>query len=56
MHDHRLLDAGTWLSAGIATFSFWQGAALGVTIIAGLVSIALGLVRIHDRIKYGRQG
>jgi hypothetical protein len=49
-----MLDAATWISAGVAAFSFWQGVALGVTIIAGLVSIILGLIRLHDRIRYGR--
>lgn len=52
-HDHRAIDAATWLSAGIAAFSFWQGIALAVTIIAGLVSVMLGLIRLHDRIRYG---
>lgn len=49
----RLTEAGAWFSAGLAGFSFWQGFALGVTIIAGLISIMLGLFRLHDRLKYG---
>jgi hypothetical protein len=53
MHDHRMLDIGTWFFAGIATLSFWQGAALAVTILAGLASFALGVIRIHDRFRYG---
>lgn len=53
MTDHRALDAATWLSAGIAAFSFWQGVALAVTIVAGGISVILGLIRLHDRIRYG---
>lgn len=51
--DHRLLDSATGLFAGVAVLSFWQGVALTVTIIAALVSITLGCVRIYDRLKYG---
>lgn len=53
MHDHRFLDAGAGIFATVAVVSFWQGVALAVTIIAALVSIALGLIRLHDRIVYG---
>lgn len=53
IHDHRFLDATTGLFAGLAVFSFWQGVALGVTIIAAIVSIACGLVRLFDRFRYG---
>jgi hypothetical protein len=52
-HDHRWLDGAAWLSAGVAAFSFWQGVALAVTIVAGLVSIMLGFLRLYDRLKYG---
>lgn len=53
MHDHRLLDAATGVFATVAVVSFWQGVALAFTIIAAIVSIALGCIRIHDRIRYG---
>ena len=53
MHDHRVLDASTTLFAGLAVLSFWQGVALGVTIIAAVVSIICGLVRLYDRVRYG---
>jgi hypothetical protein len=51
--DHRLLDTATGLFAGVAVLSFWQGVALAVTIIAALVSITLGCVRLYDRFRYG---
>jgi hypothetical protein len=53
MHDHRFLDATTGIFAGVAVLGFWQGVALAVTIIAASVSILCGLVRLHDRYKYG---
>lgn len=45
-HDHRLLDAATWVAASIAAVSFWQGVALGVTILSGVIAIPLGAVRL----------
>jgi hypothetical protein len=56
MHDHRTLDAVTWISAAVAAVSFWQGIALAVTIIAGIVSALCGLIRLHDRLRYGPGG
>jgi hypothetical protein len=54
MSDHHAaLDAATGVFAAVAVFSFWQGIALAVTIIAALVSIACGLIRLHDRLRYG---
>jgi hypothetical protein len=53
VHDHRFLDLGAGLFAGIAAISFWQGIALAVTIIAGCLSIMLGGIRLYDRLKYG---
>jgi hypothetical protein len=53
MQDHRLLDTATGLFATVAVIGFWQGVALAVTIIAALISIALGAIRIHDRLRYG---
>lgn len=55
MHDHRSLDIATGASAMIAAFSFWQGVALALTIIAAVVSIACGIVRLYDRFHSGRQ-
>lgn len=52
MHDHRILDLATLLSAGIAAVSL-ANAALAVTIIAGVISIICGIVRLYDRLKYG---
>jgi hypothetical protein len=53
-HDYyRVLDWSTVLCAGLAAFSFWQGIALAVTILAGLMSLTLGAIRIHDRLRYG---
>jgi hypothetical protein len=53
VHDHRILDTGAAAFAVIAGISFWQGIALAVTILAGLISITLGAIRIHDRLRYG---
>jgi MFS superfamily sulfate permease-like transporter len=52
-NDHRLIDSATWVAAIIAGVSFWQGVALAVTILAGLVSITLGCFRLYDRVRYG---
>lgn len=46
------MDLVTFLCAGIAAVSLAQ-AAVVVSIIAGLVSIVLAGIRIHDRLKYG---
>lgn len=51
-HDHRLLDAAVWLSAGVAAVSL-ATAALWLTVIATTLSIVLATIRIHDRLKYG---
>lgn len=53
MHDHRTLDLATWVSGAIAAVSFWQGVALAVTILAGIVSVACGCVRLYDRFRTG---
>lgn len=47
--DHKALDIATGASAAVAAVSFWQGVALALTIIAALVSITCGLVRLYDR-------
>jgi uncharacterized membrane protein (Fun14 family) len=46
-------DVGAWALAGVAIGSWLQGVALIVTILAGLASLSLALLRWHDRIKYG---
>jgi uncharacterized membrane protein (DUF485 family) len=56
---HLSEPAKHWLDAAVvggfvvAGISLAQ-AALVVTLIAGMISIALGMIRIHDRLKYGR--
>lgn len=52
----KAIDAAAITFAGVAAFSFWQGVALAVTILAGLASLTLACIRIHDRLKYGRPG
>lgn len=53
MNDHHpFLDFLTWISAAVAVVSLAK-AALLISCLAGLVSMALGLVRLHDRLKYG---
>jgi hypothetical protein len=49
----HVVDATAWLFAGVAGVSFWQNFALGVTILAGMVSLLLGCLRIYDRIRFG---
>lgn len=51
----RLIDFGSFLFAGISGALTLANAALIVSIVAGIVSAALGVVRIYDRVKYGRQ-
>lgn len=56
MNDHKhLLDWLIWASAGLAAVSLAQ-AAFALTITATIVSIILGCIRIHDRLKYGPRG
>jgi site-specific recombinase len=56
LHNHRLLDTAAWGMAAIAGVSFWQHFALGVTILVGLGSLSLIILRWHDRLKYGPLG
>lgn len=51
---HQWAERGAYLFAGVAVVSLQQ-AAFVVTIIAGLISAALGLIKLHDRVKFGRQ-
>ncbi len=59
MVQHLSDQAKAWIDlvtvslAGVAAVSLSQ-AALAVTFGAGLISIVLGCIRIHDRLKYGR--
>jgi hypothetical protein len=58
MHDlsettKRVLDIVTGLFFAAAAVTLHQVAVV-VTIIAGVVSIACGAVRLYDRYKYGR--
>lgn len=56
IHEHRhLLDWAAMGLAGIAAISLSQ-AALTLTIIATCLSIILGLIRVHDRLRYGPRG
>ena len=56
IHEHRhLLDFGAMGFAALAAISL-SLAALTLTIIATLLSIILGIIRVHDRIKYGPRG
>ena len=50
---HQWAERGAYLFAGVAVVSLSQ-AALIVTIIAGLISITLGAIKLHDRLRYGR--
>ena len=54
---HDWAERGAYLFAGVSgvffALSFWQAVALGVAILSGLVSLSLGIMRWHDRIKYG---
>lgn len=46
------LDVGVFTGAIVAGISL-ANAALVVTIIAGMLSILLGAIRLYDRVKYG---
>jgi hypothetical protein len=52
-HAHSWAEKGAYLFAGVAVVSLQQ-AAFVVTICAGLISAVLGLIKLHDRIRYGR--
>jgi hypothetical protein len=48
--DH--LTLGAWFTAGLAVVSL-ASAALTVTLIAGTISIILGLMKLYDRLTRG---
>lgn len=50
----RLVDVATFLLAGVAVTTLLSEIAVVITILAGLASLTLALIRIHDRVKYGR--
>lgn len=50
----RALDLTTFAFAGVAAISLSQTALL-LSCCAALVSIAVGLVRLYDRLKYGKR-
>jgi hypothetical protein len=53
IHEHsRLVEALAYVFGGLALFSLTQ-AAVVMSLIAATVSVLLGGIRIHDRIKYG---
>jgi hypothetical protein len=51
-HHHDWTAIGVYLSAGVAVVSLQQ-AAFVLTIISTLIAIALGAIKLHDRLKYG---
>jgi hypothetical protein len=52
---HPWAERGAYLFAGVAVVSLQQ-AAFAMTIIAGLISAVLGLIKLHDRLRYGKSG
>lgn len=50
---HQWAERGAYIFAGVAVVSLQQ-AAFAVTIVAGIISATLGLIKLHDRIRYGR--
>lgn len=54
--NERLVDLAAWGLASVAVMSLLSEIAVVVTILAGLASLALALIRIHDRIRYGKAG
>jgi len=52
-HDQqKLVEGAAYVFAGVAAISFAQLAYV-VTIVAGIISAMLGVIRLHDRIRYG---
>lgn len=57
LNEHeRIVDAAIFLLAGVAVTTLLSEIAVVVTILAGLASLTLALIRIHDRIRYGKGG
>lgn len=53
IHGHsKLVENLAWVFAGVAAVSLAQ-AAVVMSLLAASVSVILGAIRIHDRLKYG---
>lgn len=53
IHEHsRLVEALAYAFGGLALISLTQ-AAVVMSLMAATVSVILGAIRIHDRIKFG---
>ena len=55
--NHEWAERASYGFAGLAgvffALSFWQAVALGIAILSGCLSLILGGIRLHDRLKYG---
>jgi hypothetical protein len=51
-HLHDWAERGAYLFAGVAVVSLTQ-AALWASLFAAVISIILGAIKLHDRLKYG---
>lgn len=47
-------ERGAYLFAGVAVVSLSQ-AALWATLLSACIAILLGLIKLHDRLRYGPQ-
>lgn len=57
LSDHeRVIDAAIFLLAGVSVTTLLSEIAVVITILAGLASLILALIRIHDRLRYGKAG
>jgi len=61
LHDllsqhQRFIDITIFSLTGVTVGTLLSEVAFVVTILAGLASLTLALIRIHDRIRYGRAG
>jgi hypothetical protein len=50
---HQWAERGAYLFAGVAVVSLQQ-AAFVLTIVATTLSIILAAIKLHDRLRYGR--
>ena len=53
VENHGILKFASTMFAALSVYSFWQGIALAVTIVSGLIAITLGGISLYDRIVYG---
>jgi hypothetical protein len=49
----RGVDVAIWATAGVSAGLTLANVAVVLSIIAAVISIAIGLLRLHDRLKYG---